>query len=938
MKLFFALIMSALLLLIIGPLGGQEMETNTIPGLGVYDQPFLEGGSYNDDSISPKEFFGFQIGSRPLKHDEIFEYFSTLSKHYPNATLHLYGKTYEGRELIYLVISNENNSGNLDEIRRVNGLLADPRNLSRNSEAANIIKNNPAIAWMSYSIHGDELSSSDAAVWLAYQLLAGTDPISRKIMDQTIVIIDPLQNPDGRERFLAQMQQWNSVIPSSDNQSFHHTGQWPWGRGNHYLFDLNRDWVPTVHPETRGRVNAILEWQPQLLVDAHEMGPFDTYLFNPPRAPFNPYLPKSTMKWWKIFGNDQATAFDQFGWSYYTRDWNEELYPGYGSSWGIYTGLVGILYEQSETSGSIMKRLDGTIQTFREAVHHQFVSSFANLTTLADNREEILTDYYNHRNAAVSKSGSSQAYIFPPANNRTRQENFVAALERQNIEIYESTRSFTLPAAVSTARKTISKLKIPAGSVIIPVNQPLKALVQNLLSFEIRIDTKSLEKERHELLKNNNSTIYDITAWSLPLAYGIDGYYTDTMPKTNLISYQSKSRDGSLVNPHSGYGYVMDAADDRFYPALSELFEQGMKVWAAKKSFQIESHSFSQGSILIKKNSNPQLQVTGLAELARRHGIDIIGINTALAESGPDLGGSDFILLDKPRIAILGGSPVSTYSFGSSWHLFDTRMKSRISLVSLADVTDQDLSKYNVLIFPSTWGETNTIKKYLGDAGVTKLKDWINAGGSLIAIGNSAAFLADTSFAVSNVRLKRQSLEKLNEYAQALKEAKATEHIELDSLKLWEGSPEATPAPKSTPATKSLETLQAEDEKGRTLRPQGAILKVNLDSTHWLNFGAGDDISVLYNTGSVFMAKKPVQTPARLGERGNVRLSGLLWPEAENRLAETPWATREAIGRGQIILFATQPNFRGYFHDSERLLLNSVFFGPGMGTARSVEW
>jgi hypothetical protein len=242
------------------------------------------------------------------------------------------------------------------------------------------------------------------------------------------------------------------------------------------------------------------------------------------------------------------------------------------------------------------------------------------------------------------------------------------------------------------------------------------------------------------------------------------------------------------------------------------------------------------------------------------------------------------------------------------------------------------------LIFPSTSGGTKAIKIFLGDEGVTKLKDWVNDGGSLIAIGNSAAFLADTSFAISNVRLKRQSLEKLDEFAQALKDEKAAELIELDSLKLWEGTPQPIPAPKTASAEKSLEDLQAEDEKGRTLRPQGAILKVDLDQTHWLNFGAGDNISVLYNTGLVLMTKKPVQTPARLGKQGDVRLSGLLWPEAENRLAETAWATREAVGRGQIILFATQPNFRGYFHDSERLLLNSVFFGPGMGTTRSVDW
>ena len=922
-------------LLLISLTYGQAMRTNEQSGLGQYDTPFFFNGEYNSNIQSPSEFFGFELGSRPVRHWEAKTYFKYLDTSAENATLHSYGQTYEGRELIYLTITSKNNQKKINQYKENINKLADPRKFSTKENVEKIIQSTPAVAWMAYAIHGDEVSSTDAALFLAYQLVAGTDQKTKKILENVIVCIDPLENPDGRDRILAQHQQWGGVIPNPDVQSLNHRGMWPWGRTNHYLFDLNRDWFVTVHPETRGKVQAILEWNPQLLVDSHEMGAYDTYLFNPPRKPFNPYNHPSLYKWWEQFAKDQADAFNQYGWSYYTRDWNEEIYPGYGSSWGIFAGLVGILYEQSRTSGQFIKRPDGSETSFREAVHHQFVSSMANLSTVASNRKKLLRDYYNIRKNAIN-SNPNEAFVFPLTDNLDRLDALAETLKRQSINVYFTGKTIRLSSAETTENKKIRNASIKGGALIVPLNQPLKALIQNILQFDIRFDTKSMEKERLEVLKKGGSTLYDVTAWSLPLAFGLQGYYTTSLPRIDLSPYKHLSDDGKVLNPDENYGFMINGAEDGIYIALSRLMENKINTFAIIEPVTIGGKFYPAGSLLIRKQSNSDLNLETLSAIALESGINVVGIGTALAETGPDLGGNDVQLLHPPKIALIGGSSISQYSFGSVWHLLDSRLKTRATLLNFMDVRWTDLRKYNVLILPSSWG--GNYKDILGENGLKKLKDWIKDGGTLIAIGAAANFAADSSSGLSSVRKRRNMLKELDSYEYNLSQYLATGSIAVDSLELWEGKQSEDEAKKNDKEKSNITELKDQDELGRKLRPQGAILRVNLDPEHWLNFGCGEMVPVLFGTSTVLMTKNPALSPARLAPAEDLRLGGLLWPEAKERIANGAWATRERMGNGQVILFATQPNFRGYFRGSERLLLNAVFYGPGLGTRTSVEW
>ncbi|MCI0531642.1 MAG: peptidase, partial [candidate division Zixibacteria bacterium] len=334
---------------------------------------------------------------------------------------------------------------------------------------------------------------------------------------EVLTIIYPMENPDGRDRYLAQMQQWNGDILNSDVQSIQHTGVWPWGRTNHYLFDLNRDWFILAHPESRSRAKTILEWNPQMVVDAHEMGPYDTYLFPPARDPINPNYHKNLLEWNERYAADQAKAFDRYGWSYYTREWLEDFYPGYGSSWGYLLGAVPILYEQASTDGSLIKRPDGTFLTFRESVHHQFTSSIANITTTADNRAELLQEFYQFKTEALGYGNKIgvQAYYITPGKNPSRAGRLIERLLAMNVEVEVAEADFTVKSARSYWGAAPVDKTLPKGTFIIRLNQPLSPLVNAVLEFDTRMSSKFLASERESLEKGEGTRVYDVIAWSM---------------------------------------------------------------------------------------------------------------------------------------------------------------------------------------------------------------------------------------------------------------------------------------------------------------------------------------------------------------------------------------------------------------------------------------
>lgn len=906
--------------------------------------PFYENGLYDESIPKPAGSVARQVDARPLRIHEIHQYFTALANSSPRAHLVEYGRTYENRPLIYLVISSEETMAKLDQIKTNQAALANPGKPYFGSRVMDIIKSSPAVAWMAYSIHGDEISGSDAAVEVAYHLIASDDDFTRALRDSLVIIIDPSQNPDGRERYLTMLQSHYSQVASTDAQSLQHGGFWPWGRGNHYLFDLNRDWILLENAETKGKVSAILEWNPQMLVDAHEMGAYSTFLFNPPREPINRNIPDTIVSWWQTYSLDHAAAFDAYGWSYYTREWHEEWYPGYGSAWAGYVGAVGLLYEQSGADGMPTKQRNGYVQTYREAVMHQFVSSLANLKTTADNRAELLKGFYQIKVDAIEAGAkdSPRHFVIPTQPYPHRADKLAETLLGMGIDVRRISKGGSISGAHDVYGQRHRNLRIPAGSYLVSLDQPLRPLIKGIMEFDPHLSGEFLIEERRELEKWGESRLYEFSSWSLSLAYDLGVVWTDS--KISLASDAISSvapRVGELRNAESAYGWVIDYRSDQAPLAALRLLAAGYKVQAAERPFRVNGQDYCAGSLIIRRRYNDPGAQDFLAELSKELGIVIDGARSARVESGSDLGADSFRNLELPRIGLFGGPNVSYTSYGSIWHQLDQELEIRHSLLNLSELNSYDLDRYNVLIIPSIWGGPTALKKTIGSSGSTTLSEWASNGGTLILIGSAAAWAADSASGLSSVRLRRNSLEKLDEYDTVNSYELFSSTPVVDTAQLWNYNKPKPSANKKNDSDSEpdIEALKRQDKRTRTLFiPRGTVFNVLLDNERWPAFGCGERVPAGLYTGYAFMSKEPAQTVGRIEDAESCRLGGLLWPEARERWANTAYLTRESKGKGQVILFAGDPDFRGYWKGTARLFTNILALGPGFGSQVSVGW
>ncbi len=941
-----------------------------------------------DRIISPEEFLGFQPGQKPASVEQIDRYFEHLAKTCPRARLETYATSYEQRPLVYLVVSSEHNLSRLKEIRKSLARLADPRDTPR-QEIERIAKQAPAVAWMAFSIHGDELSGSDAAVRLAYRLCTGQDELARLLRRELIVIIDPVENPDGRFRTLSQMAMLSGRIPNSDRASIQHSGLWPWGRWNHYWFDPNRDYLAQVHPETRGRVSAWLRWTPQLVLDAHEMWGDSSFLFSPPRHPFNPHLPAHVSRWLQRFARDNAAHFDRRGRSYYTRSWNEEFFMGYGSGWPKFFGAIGILHEQAGSEGAQLRQRTGRLLDYRLTVEQQLDAALSNLESLARNRREILEDFADGRREAVERGRHSarRAWLIPPGRDSNRTRLFLATLLRHGIEIQSN------PAPVRAERlhdawsEKASTRLIPAGSYLVRADQPLGPLVHNLLDFHQPMSKKFLSEERRWLERRHQSRLYETTAWSLPLAFGVEIYWTDRLPGGKWASVEKPAAEttAALTSPAT-QGYLFSGSSDGAIFLAARLLEQNFSLRVANEPFKIDGRSYKPGSFLLRREENPKQLDDRLKTLAEEFAVELHGLSGDLSQAGPDLGSDEFEPLIPPRIAVLAGFPIAPPAYGEIWHLLDRRMGERFSGLELAWLSRQDLERYNVIVLPPCYGGPSACAAAIGKKGREKLAAWVRQGGSLVAIGSAAAFVAGKDWKLCRTRPRAEALDRFPPIVLGLsadqaesagrfrgvgvrataedkdkKESGKNKKIEVpEAGSPYDVEPLVGPAARAFLPTgtgwyeipsklvrldKWIETvapklkkkeladfITAADERLRRFHPSGAMLRVDLDNELWLAFGCPDKLAVNFHARDTLVADHPAQVPARFAELGTLHLSGLLWPEAAGRIARTAYLSREQVGRGQVILFADDPVFRAVSWASQRLFLNALVLGPGLGT------
>ena len=913
----------------------------------LYQEVILDD-NYIDSVDHPNEFLDFDYATRVATPEQITSALKSWVNQSDRLKVIEYARSHENRPLHAVFISSPENLKNLNSIKDKISQLADAR-ITNDRKAKTLINELPAVAWMAYSIHGNETSGADAALGVIYHLIASKDDDILELLDDMVIIVDPVMNPDGRARFAKNLEQYRGTAPNYDDQSLIHTGDWPYGRTNHYYYDLNRDWVYLTQPETQGRVALINEWKPQILVDAHEMGAQDTFMTGPAREPINKNLDYDLIKWGNVFAKDQGNEFDRRNWRFYTGEWHEDLYPGY-SFYVAFRGTLGILYEQSRMAEDGVRRPEGTIQSYKESVHHQFVSTMINLDTLKNNSKSMYEDYWDGRKYNVSSNSkySNRSYVVLANDNNGRINALAEKLKAQDIEIYKNNKPINVSNALKQNGVTVNEYTIPTGSMIIPNNQPEAPLVSAILEFDAEIDDEVLIEEKQKRIKNGSSIMYDTTAFNFTMMFGLPAITVPQDLKDNLTNWTPSPE--SLEINQDAVIWAVDGKDDRSVAFAARLLEQNVQVRIIDKNSTLSGHDLSRGSVAVIAMDNPSynnLHKT-IKTVATDLDISVVSIESGFGPKElPDWGGRHFRLLKKPQIAILSHSGFSSYDVGVSWWSLDHHLGIRHSQLNSSLTGYGDLRRYNTIILPS--GNPD-----LSDYAKNMLMDWVKQGGTLIANNRSTRSII-SSDGMGSVKSLNTTFDKSKSYnIDLMREIYSLEdNIDISDANNNKVDTEITYPWETSDVTYTKEQLEMRDKWQSTLMPSGAIVSARADSENWLTFGAEDVVPVLYGNYPILMTGGNSTAALRIGElipnkdsktktinwsqipSGydlNVRMSGLVWPEASQRIANSAYLTREKIGKGQIILFSGEPNFRGSARGTNRLWLNAVIYGSGLGT------
>jgi Zinc carboxypeptidase len=851
-----------------------------------------------------KQQVGHGWGEDISSHAEIERYLRALAGAAPDRSrLVKYGETIEKRGLYLLVITAAKNLSRLEEIRAANLRLADPR-LTTPEQAKAIAATTPAIVWMAYGVHGDEISSSDAALLTAYHLLADRRETTRAMLDKIVVIIDPMQNPDGRDRFVNFHRENRGVAPDPEPLAAERVQRWAGGRFNHYLFDMNRDWFLQTQAETRARIAAYLRWQPHVTIDAHEMGANSEYYFDPPADPILELITPKQREWFGKFGTRQGQRFDQFGFPYTTREVYDAFYPGYGSTWPTLHGSIGILWEQAGARGLVIDREDQRKLHYHDGVRHHYVSSLSTVETAAAMRNDLVNDFYEYRASAIAsgRDGPVRDYVLLPGSTPARTARLARLLADNGIEV----RRVTSPIAIKAKGGLESAARehaVPAGSYHISVAQPAGRLARSLLDVRFDMGEAFRKRQLDRKVRRVDDEIYDLTAWSLPLAFGVNSLTVEGNSRISSELVATKAASGKVIGPaRARVGYLVRAEDDSAMIALGDLLQHQFRVHVFDQPTALAGEKFAKGTLLLRTSENPD----GLHEVIRRvaieHSLSIAATDTGLVDEGAGLGGVYVTWVKPPRVAMLVDRPASPYA-GHTWYLFDQVWHYPVTRVPGSMLSNLDLSKYNVLILPD-----GQYPGPIGEPFVMRLKDWVRTGGTLILIKGAAAWATAKSvglLASKPVKKVFKTEPEPGTEKKAVEKAEkpaATGETKPDGQK-----PEETPDP-----------------------VPGAFLRASVYDDHFVTFGSPGEVFPLMNTDLILTPLKPTdgRNLVNFAPRDLI-VSGFCWPETLELMAGKPLVLYQSLGRGHVIAFADDPNFRAMTPTSERFFLNAVFFGPG---------
>jgi hypothetical protein len=891
---------------------------------------YWPGANYDGRIPTFQQVLGYDPGDRITSHAGLMRYMEALAAAAPNQVkIFEYAKSWEGRKLVYAAIGSEANIKQLDQVRAGMQKLADPRRTGE-AEARQLIAQLPAVVWLGYGVHGNEISSPDAALLTAYHLLAArNDRMADEILSKVVVLIDPTQNPDGRDRFVHNFEIAEGPEPDASQLAAEHNEPWPGGRTNHYYFDLNRDWFALTQPETRGRVRALQEWYPLVFADLHEMGSDSTYYFAPDAVPFNPHLAKEQKENQYLFGKNHAKWFDRFGFSYFTREVYDAFYPGYGASWPSYYGSIAMTYEQASVRGLVVRRSDQTSMHFRDSVRHHFVASLSTAETAAQNREKLLADFYGYRKSAIEEgnTGNVKAYILPRRDDTSAVDKLAAVLDYQGVEVKRAGASFRACGA-----------DYPAGSYVISLAQPSKRLIRTLLDANVPMEEGFVKEQERRRKKSLPDEIYDVTAWSLPLQYNVEAVACSEVLRGSFEPVKPQMTPAGKITGNSAtVAYLVPWGTTAAGRLLAASLKEGLRILSTDKPFTQQGRTFPAGTLIFKVKENPSNLRETLERLAASTGAEIYTTDTGWVETGVDFGSGNVVYMRRPAIAMAWDTPTASNSAGATRFVLERQFGYPVTIIRSRQLAGADLTRFHVLILPEAGGDGGYAAAFGAD-GIRRIKDWVAAGGTLIGLGSGAvAFMADTRTGLLSISQENA--------ARASKGASASEPPKEGEAARTADAPAR--APQATDGRQAGKLIATEEDFNRAVQPDsdlpdvmpGALLKAKLDADHWMTAGLDRPVHVLVQGRAIF-------TPIKLDKGVNAAYfvasdqllsSGYLWEENRKQLAFKPFIVVQTQGRGLVIGFTADPNFRAYMDGLNVLFLNAVFRGAAHARPATAE-
>lgn len=800
---------------------------------------------------SPAEFLGYEIGTHFSRHADVVAYFEHVAENSALVQYSDYGITNERRRLTYAIISSEENLKNIEKIR------------TDNLKNAGIISGNAnpekAIVWLSYNVHGNEASSSEAAMNTIYKLLTE----HQDYLQNTVIIMDPGVNPDGRDRYVNWYNQVQAKPYNTSQDATEHKEPWPSGRPNHYLFDLNRDWMWASQVETQQRLKLYNQWMPHLHVDFHEQFINNPYYFAPGAEPYHEIITPWQRDFQHQIGKNNAKYFDENGWLYFTRESFDLLYPSYGDTYPMYMGAIGMTYEQAGHGMAglgIMNDEDIELTLVDRVAHH---------TTTGLSTIEVASKQAKTLNSEFGKffqNDNLKFKSFVLKGNADKIKSLTEMLDRHDIKYGFADGGKVKGFSYSTSKNATIDAK---DALVVSTNQPKGKMVQVL--FE---PTTSL----------STPITYDITAWSLPYAFGLDGIASTSLVPAN--STVKKSAVSNIASPNAaGYIAKWNSLQDATF--LSELLKNNIKVRFSEKELGFNGNSFGRGSLIITRSDNKTNSEfdTKLIEIANRMERELYASPTSYADELTDFGSQYVHLIKNKKVAMLQGAGTSSLNYGALWHFFETQLKYPITSINTESVGRVKWSEYDVLIIPE--GNYNSI---LNDDNFKILEDWVSQGGNLIAIGNAVAlFEGKKGF-------------DLNKNASENEEEKEDEASDKNLIPYAEREMEST---------KDMIT--------------GSIFKVKLDNTHPLAFGYDD---TYYSMKLGNKSYKFLEDGYNVGyiEGDAVSVSGFTGERAKASLKNSIVFAQAKKGSGSVVYMVDDVSFRSFWQNGKLFLANAVFF------------